>query len=163
MAQLTINYKPADKTYDVIVAGGGTAGVMAACAAAREGARVIILEREYALGGTSTLALTVPRMTNHMPQLTGNSSLADELQSSMEREGCAGDTYFASPEMAKLHLEEMCARYGVEVLYGAELVGAELKGRKVETVVVSTASGLLGYAALYRLYGRRAAGAGLRL
>ena len=29
MAQLTINYKPADKTYDVIVAGGGTAGVMA--------------------------------------------------------------------------------------------------------------------------------------
>ena len=53
MAQLTINYKPADKTYDVIVAGGGTAGVMAACAAAREGARVIILEREYALGGTS--------------------------------------------------------------------------------------------------------------
>ena len=108
---------------------------------------MIILEREYALGGTSTLALTVPRMTNHMPQLTGNSSLADELQSSMEREGCAGDTYFASPEMAKLHLEEMCARYGVEVLYGAELVGAELKGRKVETVVVNTASGLLGYAA----------------
>lgn len=147
MAQLTINYKPVDKTYDVIVAGGGTAGVMAACAAAREGARVIILEREYALGGTSTLALTVPRMTNHMPQLTGNSSLADELQSSMEREGCAGDTYFASPEMAKLHLEEMCVRYGVEVLYGAELVGAELKGRKVETVVVNTASGLLGYAA----------------
>ena len=26
MAQLTINYKPVDKTYDVIVAGGGTAG-----------------------------------------------------------------------------------------------------------------------------------------
>lgn len=35
----------------------------------------------------------------------------------------------------------------MEVLYGAELVGAELKGRKVETVVVNTASGLLGYAA----------------
>lgn len=28
MAQLTINYKPADKTYDVIVAAAGTAGVM---------------------------------------------------------------------------------------------------------------------------------------
>ena len=46
MAKLTINYNPAGQTYDVIVAGGGTAGVMAACAAAREGARVIILERE---------------------------------------------------------------------------------------------------------------------
>lgn len=26
MAQLTINYKPVDKTYDVIVAGGGHGG-----------------------------------------------------------------------------------------------------------------------------------------
>ena len=54
MAQLTLNYQPMQRTYDVAVAGGGTAGVMAACAAAREGARVIMLEREYALGGTST-------------------------------------------------------------------------------------------------------------
>ena len=58
---------------------------------------MIILEREYALGGTSTLALTVPRMTNHMPQLTGNSSLADELQSSMEREGVRGGHVLRQP------------------------------------------------------------------
>ena len=83
MAQLMVDYEPVQRAYDVVVAGGGTAGVMAACAAAREGARVLMLEREYALGGTSTLALTVPRMTNHMPQLTGNSSLADELQRCM--------------------------------------------------------------------------------
>ena len=91
MAQLTLNYQPMQRTYDVAVAGGGTAGVMAACAAAREGARVIMLEREYALGGTSTLALTVPRMTNHMPHLTGNSSLADVLQRSREQAGFAGE------------------------------------------------------------------------
>lgn len=59
MAQLTINYKPVDKTYDVIVAGGGHGGRDAACAAAREGCARDILEREYALGGTSTAALTV--------------------------------------------------------------------------------------------------------
>ena len=147
MAQLTLNYQPMQRTYDVAVAGGGTAGVMAACAAAREGARVIMLEREYALGGTSTLALTVPRMTNHMPQLTGNSSLADELQRSMEQDGFAGDTYFASPEMAKLYLERMCARYGVEVLYGAEVTGVRLAGRKLQEVVINTASGMIGYTA----------------
>ena len=42
MAQLTLNCQPMQRTYDVAVAGGGTAGVMAACAAAREGARVIM-------------------------------------------------------------------------------------------------------------------------
>ena len=147
MAQLTLNYQPMQRTYDVAVAGGGTAGVMAACAAAREGARVILLEREYALGGTSTLALTVPRMTNHMPQLTGNSSLADELERAMEQDGFAGDTYFASPEMAKLYLERMCARYGVEVLYGAEVAGVRLAGRMLREVVINTASGMIGYTA----------------
>lgn len=147
MAYLSLNYEPVERMYDVIVVGGGTAGVMAACAAAREGARTLLLEREYALGGTSTLALTVPRMTNHMPQITGNSALADELQRRMETDGCAGDTYFASPEMAKLYLERMCAHYGVEVLYGAELVGAQAADRHLERVVVNTAAGALGYTA----------------
>ena len=38
---------------DVLVCGGGIAGVTAAVAAARNGARVTLLEREYALGGLS--------------------------------------------------------------------------------------------------------------
>lgn len=66
--------------YDVLVLGGGTAGVMAACAAGREGKKALILEREYALGGTATLSLTIPRMTNHIPGFVSNSSLAEELQ-----------------------------------------------------------------------------------
>lgn len=43
----------------------GTAGVMAACAAGREGKKALILEREYALGGTED-AVPEPfqRMTN---------------------------------------------------------------------------------------------------
>lgn len=43
------------ETADVIVAGGGTAGAMAALYAARGGARTILLEPMYDLGGTSTL------------------------------------------------------------------------------------------------------------
>ena len=37
--------------YDVVVAGGGTAGVAAAIAAAREGAKTLLIERVGALGG----------------------------------------------------------------------------------------------------------------
>lgn len=43
--------------YDVVVIGGGVAGVAAALAAAREGCSVCLIEREYALGGLATLGL----------------------------------------------------------------------------------------------------------
>lgn len=43
--------------YDVLVAGGGFAGISAALAAAREGVKVCLLEREWLLGGLGTLGL----------------------------------------------------------------------------------------------------------
>ena len=43
--------------YDVLVAGGGIAGVAAAIAAAREGARVLLVERECIVGGLATAGL----------------------------------------------------------------------------------------------------------
>ena len=45
--------------YDVIVAGGGIAGIAAALASARSGAKTVLLEKEYALGGLATLGLIV--------------------------------------------------------------------------------------------------------
>ena len=41
-----------DKKYDVIVTGGGTAGIIAAIQAARAGARTLLLEKNGILGGT---------------------------------------------------------------------------------------------------------------
>ena len=145
MAQLTIHYEHQADSPDVIVLGGGTAGVIAACAAAREGKRVLLLEREYALGGTATLSLTTPRMTNHMPQIVSCSSLAGLLQAEMERDGFGGDTYFADPQMTKLYLERLCARFGVEILYGADLVSAAMDGQRIAEVIVSTSEGMLGF------------------
>ena len=43
--------------YDVLVAGGGLAGVAAAVAAARAGKRVLLLEKSQKLGGLATLGL----------------------------------------------------------------------------------------------------------
>ena len=42
--------------HDVIVAGGGTAGVVAAIAAGRAGARTLLIEKNGCLGGTMTVA-----------------------------------------------------------------------------------------------------------
>ncbi len=44
-------------SYDIIVAGGGVAGVGAAIAAARRGCRVLLLEKSNILGGLGTLGL----------------------------------------------------------------------------------------------------------
>ena len=48
---------------DVLVVGGGPAGVCAAIAAARNGAKVIVVERGNCLGGMATRGLVGPFMT----------------------------------------------------------------------------------------------------
>ena len=50
------------KHWDVIVVGGGPGGVPAAVAAARNGARVLIIEKYGFLGGMATSALVLPYM-----------------------------------------------------------------------------------------------------
>ena len=48
---------PLKGTYDIIVAGGGVAGVAAAVAAARQGKSVLLIEKSMKLGGLATLGL----------------------------------------------------------------------------------------------------------
>lgn len=58
---------PAIGAYDVIVVGGGVAGVSAALAAARNGAKVCLVGKESALGGLATLGL----ITHYLPLCDG--------------------------------------------------------------------------------------------
>src|SRR5512136_1157904 len=50
------------KHWDIIVSGGGPGGVPAAVAAARNGARVLLVEKYGFLGGMATSALVMPYM-----------------------------------------------------------------------------------------------------
>lgn len=52
---------------DVLVAGGGVAGIAAALAAARGGAKVILLEKAFMLGGLATAGL----VTIYLPLCDG--------------------------------------------------------------------------------------------
>lgn len=69
---------------DVCVVGGGSAGVAAAIAAARQGARVLLVERQRRLGGTGTNAL----VSSWEPG--PGCSLAQELFQRMQAIGGAG-------------------------------------------------------------------------
>ena len=57
---------PVYGTYDVCVVGGGTAGVIAALSAAREGLSVLIVEQFGSLGGSGTVGLVLPVMPTCM-------------------------------------------------------------------------------------------------
>ena len=50
-------HTPVVRQCDVLVCGGGFAGISAALAAAREGKKVILLEKQYILGGLGTAGL----------------------------------------------------------------------------------------------------------
>jgi hypothetical protein len=71
---------PVDTVCDVVVAGGGIAGVAAAMAAARQGVSVVLLERQFGLGGLATLGHVVmylPLCDGYGKQVMGG--LAEEL------------------------------------------------------------------------------------
>ena len=53
--------------YDVVVAGGGVAGISAAIAASRTGAKTILIEKQFALGGLATMGL----VTYYLPLCDG--------------------------------------------------------------------------------------------
>lgn len=65
--------------YDVIVIGGGPAGVTAAIAAARGGAKVLLVERHGYLGGMLTAATTGPMMSFHAGSTQVVRGIRDEI------------------------------------------------------------------------------------
>ena len=82
---------PVHAECDVLVVGGGPAGWAAAVAAARRGARVILLERHNHLGGLSTggLVVWIDRMTGWDGELLIR-GLAEELLDRLPQEVVAG-------------------------------------------------------------------------
>ncbi len=73
---------PVIDEYDVVVVGGGVAGCAAAIAAARNGARVALIEKENVLGGLATLGLVViylPLCDGKGRQVIGGAIHLDEV------------------------------------------------------------------------------------
>ena len=84
---------------DVIVVGGGTAGVMAACAAARMGARTVVVERTEQLGGTPIQAL-MGSFANLFRTTEGEALVASLPRELLSRIVALGGTVYASSQEA---------------------------------------------------------------
>lgn len=140
--------------YDVLVVGGGPAGVMAATAAARLGCRVALVERYGFLGGMATAALVLPIMTFHAtldePVVAGlPQELIDRLVARGASPGhlpdpigfCATITP-VDPEALKLEHQELCLEAGVHLRLHSFAVGVRVTEGRIEAVQVAGKDGL---------------------
>lgn len=132
------------KKYDVIVVGGGFSGAMAAMATAREGLNTLIIEKGNALGGAAVNMLVNPFMDyfinlNHndeeWPKL--NRGLFSECCLKLKRRNSLIRNIVFNEEYLKLVLDEMCEKYGVNILYDTTLIGVRRTDAKIEAVQVS--------------------------
>ncbi|MEF2277635.1 FAD-dependent oxidoreductase [Deinococcus sp. YIM 134068] len=124
---MTLPYRTEPRTWDVLVAGGGTAGAIAGIAAARAGARVLVVEAQGSLGGTGTNAWVTPLMRNVSAGRNLNRGLTDELKARLHARGdgatdAGGNDNWFNPEGMKFVLENMLLEAGGEVLYHTQVV-----------------------------------------
>lgn len=112
----TINYsKPVEVAgkYDVIVAGAGPAGICAAVAAARSGAKIALIERYGVVGGNLTTGYVGPVLG-----MVGKGTMRDEIVNILEipENDMIGETGKAHDfEKAKLTLSEFVNHPDIDV------------------------------------------------
>lgn len=122
---------------DVLVVGGGTAGCIAAIAAAEEGAGVILLERDYALGGVGV------RGGVHLYWYGSRGGLQDRidrLAEELAQSFCALSVGF-HPEAKRAAISRMIMEQGVDVRFGAFVYEVLMNRDTVRGVKAQTENG----------------------
>jgi len=146
---------------DVVVAGGGIAGIAAAAAAARGGKKVLLIEREYGLGGMATLGL----VTIYLPLCDGKGhqlvyGLGEELLKLSIKHGAEANYPSAwldggseedrirqrylvqfNPHLFALAAEKFLTELGVEILYGTVCTEASTANERIESLYFENKSG----------------------
>ena len=149
---------------DVLVIGGGPAGLCAAIAAARAGASTLLIEQNGYCGGMATAGLVAPFMTCY--DSGGNTMLIrglfEEIVNRLVEAGDAihpsavnASTAFTSyitvghihvtpfnAEGLKLLADRMLAEAGVRVLYHTSFVDVLTDGERVSAVIAAKKEGL---------------------
>jgi hypothetical protein len=139
--------------FDVIVAGSGSAGATAAIAAARTGAKTLLIERFGFLGGTSTAVLDTfyGFYTPGSRSLKVVGGIADdvvkglrEYDACMERPNTygAGTGITYNSEYLKVVWERCVQEAGAAVLLYAWIQDAKVSGQKIQSLTVATKQGL---------------------
>jgi len=124
---------------DVCVVGGGPAGVAAGIAAARQGAKVMILESQGFFGGAGTAAL-VPAF---MQFSNGVDFMAGGIGYEVWQKACIPELRLSiRAEVLKRVYDEMVQESGVDFLFFANVCDVITRDGGVEAVIVAAKSGM---------------------
>ena len=155
--------------YDVVVCGGGTAGCMAAIAAAREGANTLLIERSFVVGGMLTVGEAgITKFSEHCKDVDRyKKEVIDVLASdpksvqvaggiaheyvmrmisdgkAVGTHGDAGSYVFTDKAESQWVLMQMLEEAGVEVMYDTRVCLVKKDEDKVCGVVVCNKEGFL--------------------
>jgi ribulose 1,5-bisphosphate synthetase/thiazole synthase len=135
------------ETVDVIVAGGGPAGLGAAVSAARTGASVLLLEKRGFLGGNITAAFV--ETCNWFLHNTKFSAqgLYREIESAYRKEyGSSHDVRENAPhrfssEYLKIFLDEFIAQEHIRVLFHSFVNDVVIHNNHIDGVIIQTKKG----------------------
>lgn len=155
--------------YDVLVCGAGTAGVFAAIAAARNGAKTLLIERSFSVGGMLTVGEAgITKFTEHCKDserykkevldVLGADSKRVQVVGGLPLEfvermikvgtacgthGTGGSYVFTDKCEAQWTLMEMLEEAGVEILYDTRVCMAIKDAETIIGVVVCNKNGFL--------------------
>ncbi len=136
------------KKYDVIVLGGGFAGIGAAIGAAREGAKVLIIEKSNNFGGTAANCLVIPFM-RYYTNINGervdlSRGIFAEIVTELEKRNAIENRRFMEEDL-KLILNRMVLKEKIDVLFHANIFDVKREGDKILSVSVATRGGVLEF------------------
>lgn len=149
------------KACDVLVAGGGMAGISAALAAVRQGASVILCEQEWMLGGLATagvvtvfLPLCDGRGTQHifgiceeLIRLAAEVGTEDRFPDAWlgDRDPAKRKTQRFlvqfNPQMFAMAAEKLLLENGVKILYGTKVIDLDMADGKIRTCILNNREG----------------------
>jgi hypothetical protein len=131
---------PIKEEVDVLVVGGGVAGVAAAIASARNGMRTLLIEQQFALGGLVTLGFV-----NYLAGYP--EGIGRELLERLQAEGAVNQRRIADPEKTKRVLEEMVLESGARIIFGTYAIDSIVEEGVIRGVIAHNKSGTQAFLA----------------
>ncbi len=131
--------------YDVVVIGGGAAGITAAVSAARGGAKTAIIEQTAMLGGLGTSGM----MTAIIAPTRYFGGLGTEIVAELRARGGVGaesvnEEQIWVPyqnEVMKRLYDDLVVDSGVDVLFYTKVIGVHREHRRIDSVILSGVEG----------------------
>ena len=141
------------ENYDVVVVGGGMSGAFAAIAAARNGAKTLIIDQNGYFGGTLTANGVGPMMTYFAGDKQVILGLGQEMVERLVERGYSpghvldSTNYISyvtpfSAEGLKIVLDEMVSEAGADVLFHTYLIGLEKEAGEIKNISIVNKDGI---------------------